>query len=366
MGAIDRRYQDERYKNWLSCVNGLRALRCLLRTFLEDQTQRFHRILVDRISTKSCVNNCEISKNVKPNELPSVCELCSKWSRELLANHKAQGSPIHWSNCNPQRWPEEKWEAAKVYMPGGHKTHVKFDDFDMAALINLMSRCTHFHRLIKASGLQKLIESVTEVRNKVMHSPDFTMSAGDLKKHLEKIKRLGRVLEPHAPEMKSLSEEIDKGTGEQSLEEFKEMELLMMEEKIGFISVSFSDMPGTHSEERSQQLIVLVDSLWSFMEQHQDLQQALSIQMTQLISLKEHKEQLMEALAKVQENQKRLNQNIKKIHQYKRTILDYQKLLEKKQEELGQRNTFAIRLAIVSILLGLIAFMLCFLAMFYY
>ncbi|XP_048105066.1 uncharacterized protein LOC125298401 [Alosa alosa] len=240
-------------------------------------------------------------------------------------------------------------------MPGGHKTHVKFDDFDIAALINLMSRCTHFHRLLKASGLQKLIESVTEVRNKVMHSPDFTMSAGDLKTHLEKITRLERVLEPYVPEMKSLSEEIDKGTGEQSLEEFKEMELLVMVEEIGFISVSFSDGPTTHSEDGSQQLIVLVDSLWSFMEQHQDLQQALSIQMAYLLSLKEHKEQLMEALAKVQENQKQLYLNIKKIHQYKRTILDYQKQLEKQQEELGQRNTFAIRLARVSIILRLLS-----------
>ncbi|XP_062393514.1 uncharacterized protein LOC134080914 [Sardina pilchardus] len=247
-------------------------------------------------------------------------------------------------------------------MPGGHKTHVKFDDFDIAALINLMSRCTHFHRLIKARGLQKLLESVIEVRNQVMHSPDFTMSKGDLKKHLEKIKRLGRVLEPYAPEMKSLSEEIGKGTGHQSLEEFREMELLVMVEEIGFISVSFSDVGTTHSEERSQQLIVLVDSLWSFVEQHQDLQQALSMQMAYLLSMREHKEQLMEALAKVQENQIQLYQNINQIQQYEQKILDYQKQIENQQEVLSQRNTFAMRKARESKMLSLFALILAFLA----
>lgn len=53
---------------------------------------------------------------------------------------------IHTADCG----------SPQVYMPGGHKTHVKFDDFDIAALINLMSRCTHFQRLIKANKPQKV------------------------------------------------------------------------------------------------------------------------------------------------------------------------------------------------------------------
>lgn len=43
---------------------------------------------------------------------------------------------------------------------------------------------------------------------------------------------------------------LPQGTGEQSLEEFKEMELLLMEEEINCISVSFSEVPEIHSEVR--------------------------------------------------------------------------------------------------------------------
>ncbi|XP_062374214.1 uncharacterized protein CXorf38-like isoform X1 [Sardina pilchardus] len=199
--------RSERSRNWNSVVDGLRALRCLLRNFLENQTELFLKKLLEKMSAERCENNCEIRK---PNELLSVCEVCQRWSRELQTYHTAKGSFIHWTNCNPQHWPEEKWEVAKAYMSRCNPTAVKFDDFDISALISLMSRCTYFQLVIPVRGLQKLLLDVAEVRNKTMHSPDCGMSREELNKHLETIKCLGRELEPYAPEMTSLSEDIDK------------------------------------------------------------------------------------------------------------------------------------------------------------
>ncbi|XP_062374215.1 uncharacterized protein LOC134062270 isoform X2 [Sardina pilchardus] len=154
--------RSERSRNWNSVVDGLRALRCLLRNFLENQTELFLKKLLEKMSAERCENNCEIRK---PNE-------------------------AYMSRCNP--------------------TAVKFDDFDISALISLMSRCTYFQLVIPVRGLQKLLLDVAEVRNKTMHSPDCGMSREELNKHLETIKCLGRELEPYAPEMTSLSEDIDK------------------------------------------------------------------------------------------------------------------------------------------------------------
>lgn len=52
----------------------------------------------------------------------------------------------------------------------------------------------------------------------------------------------------------------------------------------------------------------LLGRLWSFMSQHQDLQAALSAQVAHLYWLMEHKEQIMQAIAKVEQQQEKIEQ----------------------------------------------------------
>ena len=37
----------------------------------------------------------------------------------------------------------------QVYMPRGHREHTIYDDFDIAAVLNLMGQCNHFRKFIK-------------------------------------------------------------------------------------------------------------------------------------------------------------------------------------------------------------------------
>ncbi|XP_030634893.1 uncharacterized protein CXorf38-like [Chanos chanos] len=135
-----------------------------------------------------------------------MCANCVPWRDEILANHRLEEAPVHWNNCIPHLWPYEKWEVAKVYMPGGQRIKCSFDKFDITALLNLMANCNHFRAFVET---QKLLQ-VNEVRNIATHAPDMTVSEEDLKKYLVKIKDLGRALEPHAPRLRRLSTETDR------------------------------------------------------------------------------------------------------------------------------------------------------------
>lgn len=77
-------------------------------------------------------------------------------------------------------------------------------------------------QLTYGAFLSQILGNVLEVRNNVMHSPDYSLSKGDLKKHLETIECLGHVLEPYIPEMKRLSEEINKVSIQRLTDEGKE------------------------------------------------------------------------------------------------------------------------------------------------
>lgn len=54
---------------------------------------------------------------------------------------------------------------------------------------------------------------VINVRNSVMHSPDFKVSSDDMKKHHETLLQLAEKLVPHVPEMKDLEKEITQVDG---------------------------------------------------------------------------------------------------------------------------------------------------------
>lgn len=54
------------------------------------------------------------------------------------------------------------------------------------------------------------IVKVINVRNKVMHSPDFRFSKQDMDESLQRVQELAKSLEKYAPGLKTISEEIQK------------------------------------------------------------------------------------------------------------------------------------------------------------
>lgn len=52
------------------------------------------------------------------------------------------------------------------------------------------------------------IIKVINVRNKVMHSPDFRFSKKDMDESIKKVQELAKSLENYAPGLKTISEEI--------------------------------------------------------------------------------------------------------------------------------------------------------------
>ncbi|XP_043084402.1 uncharacterized protein si:ch211-91p5.3 isoform X2 [Puntigrus tetrazona] len=193
------RFSDENYKNWLKTTESLYILRNRVRGFIEKETETYHSSLRNKpqLNTQPCPLKC---KNAN-----KLCQSCKDWKKEIGANHNGNDNYMYWDNCLPHLWPTDKWEVAKAHMPRGHTKHRTFDQFDIAAILNLMNFCKHFKKI---EG--KLLRDVITVRNNVMHSPDFKVSNEDMKKHHKTLLNLAKELEPHVPEMKGLEKEITK------------------------------------------------------------------------------------------------------------------------------------------------------------
>lgn len=150
----------------------------------------------------------------------------------------------------------------QVYMLRGVKDHHSFDEFDISAILNFMSRCKHFQtftdgqcinkvkllndsshmhsffiffillfvsqplyaqtNLIKMSNgmfifLFLFIMKVISVRNKVMHSPDFRLSKKEMEDSIKIVQELAKILEKRAPGLKNISKEIQQVSTQQQL-----------------------------------------------------------------------------------------------------------------------------------------------------
>ncbi|KAF7642482.1 hypothetical protein LDENG_00257220, partial [Lucifuga dentata] len=80
----------------------------------------------------------------------------------------------------------------------------KLGDFDIVALLLFVTHCKHF----EAYGLKPFCEKVVNVRNKVMHSPNYELEQEELHEYLDRIKALGKKLEEKVPEFAKLSKDI--------------------------------------------------------------------------------------------------------------------------------------------------------------
>ncbi|KAG7273863.1 hypothetical protein CRUP_025924 [Coryphaenoides rupestris] len=176
-----QRFRDDGYKTWLRTTMALRCLKARLDGFLENETDAFHKVLSGRINLSQ-----------------SQCQ------HEIWAQHTAKNSQVYWNNCTPHLWPSHKWEVAKVYMPRGNKKHQSVDEFDISAFLNLMTFCGHFQTF----ATKKQLTEVTNVRNQVMHSASFAVSAEDFQLFAGRIKALGEVLGEKVPEFQSFSKDV--------------------------------------------------------------------------------------------------------------------------------------------------------------
>uniref|UniRef100_A0A8C1CII3 Si:ch211-91p5.3 n=1 Tax=Cyprinus carpio carpio TaxID=630221 RepID=A0A8C1CII3_CYPCA len=192
------RFSDEKYKNWLKTTESLYILRSRIQGFIEKETESYHSSLRNKpqLNRQTCALKCErVNKH--------LCRLCERWKKEIIANHNGNDNRMYWDNCQPHLWPTDKWEVAKAHMPRGQTKHRKFDQFDIAAILNFMNFCKHFKNI---PG--QCVRNVITVRNSVMHSPDFKVSNEDMKKHHGTLLQLAETLQPHVPEMKDLEKEI--------------------------------------------------------------------------------------------------------------------------------------------------------------
>ncbi|XP_067293335.1 uncharacterized protein [Pseudorasbora parva] len=290
------RFSDESYKNWLKTTESLSILRNGIEDFVEKETETYHTSLrkSSRLNGQTCTRTCDNK---------SLCEVCKCWRKEIEANHNGKGNCIHWDNCRPHLWSTEKWEVAKAYMPRGHRQHCKFSQFDVAAILNLMSSCKHFKNI---PG--QYVRNVINVRNSAMHSPDLKMSNEDMIRHHKTVMQLAKMLEPHIPQLKDLEKEIkqfnnilDKNFNKAPCEvdgqkvDFQTMKVLdreqqALKERIEDFITRFDGNQDENAKEEPQDMKSLLD----FLDQNKDL----------LVNLGPEVDKLKEMQAKVDQHEK--------------------------------------------------------------
>uniref|UniRef100_A0A8C2E0P0 Si:ch211-91p5.3 n=1 Tax=Cyprinus carpio TaxID=7962 RepID=A0A8C2E0P0_CYPCA len=306
------RFSDENYKNWLKTTESLYILRSRIQDFIEKETETYHNSLRNKphLNGQTCTRSCKLTN--KP-----VCQSCEYWKNEIIANHNGKGNSIHWDNCRPNLWPTDKWEVAKAHMPRGHNKHCKFDQFDIAAILNLMYSCKHFKNIPGKS-----VVDVISVRNQMMHSPDFKVSNEDMEKHHKTVLQLAEKLQPHIPEMKDLEKKItqfhntlDKNFNQapcevdgqlEDLQTMKDFQKVLDREQQAIkdrIEDFFSRFEGNQDENVKD-----MKSLMDFLDQNKDLLENLGPEVDKLKEMKakvdEHEEQINNLTGRVDQLEK--------------------------------------------------------------
>ncbi|XP_039513899.1 uncharacterized protein si:ch211-91p5.3 isoform X2 [Pimephales promelas] len=296
------RFGDDNYKNWLKTTESLSILRNCIKDFVEKETETYHNSLRNKpeLNGQTCKNTCAFKKE------PPLCELCKCWKKEIEAKYIGGKNNMHWENCRPHLWSTEKWEVAKAYMPRGHTKHNQFSQFDVSAILNLMSSCKHFNNI---PG--HCVRNVINVRNSAMHSPDLKMSKEEMIRHHETVLQLAKKLEHLIPRLKGLEKEmkqfnniLDRNFNEAPCEvdgqqvDKQTMEILDREQQAlkdrieDFISRFEGNLDG-NVEEKPQDMKSLLD----FLDQNKDL----------LVNLGPEVDKLKDMQAKVDQHEKEIH-----------------------------------------------------------
>ncbi|CAL8238653.1 unnamed protein product, partial [Lota lota] len=312
-----QRFEDEGYKTWIKTTMILECLKTRLSSFLENETEDFHAALQGNITLKekTCVGQpkCE-SKNVTTKlAAETLCHLCDAWKKEILSKHTSKNWQIFWINSTPHLWPSHKWEVAKVYMSRGNKKHQSVEDFDISAFLNLMMNCKHFQEFVG----RDILSEVTNVRNQVMHSSSFAVSADDFQQYVGRIRALGEALGAKVPEFQSFSKDMaevqnidfqlqfgiqvqEASNNKYDIQSILKMELQIMKDKMEYLSeLYYADRENMLTSEELQKVK-------SFLDMNRDLQEKLVPQWERLEAVQaQHGQQINTLNDRVGELEKR-------------------------------------------------------------
>ncbi|KAF7653666.1 hypothetical protein LDENG_00079960 [Lucifuga dentata] len=198
----------EKHKNWLRAIYGLKCLKKYVDVFVDQEAEKFHSVLKEAVQLDLlCSKSCSFAKKNGKNQTPKpLCEeVCAVWKEKILANHGNLGGKVYLHNSNPPLWAINKWEVVKVFMPDGQKSKNKLCHFDIVALLVFINHCKHFEEY----RLKGCCEKIVNVRNEIMHSPNYELEQEELHEYLGRIKVLGKKLEEKVPEFKELSKDIE-------------------------------------------------------------------------------------------------------------------------------------------------------------
>ncbi|XP_030015507.1 uncharacterized protein CXorf38 homolog [Sphaeramia orbicularis] len=192
-----RRLNNREYKNWMKAGRCLIILKENLAPFLNLQMSAFHRDLLNQnaLLRKHCASSCR--------PIGNMCAVCSEWKTVILSHHRQPNTTVNWDNCVPSNWGTNHWELAKAFMPRGQAKVKAADQFDIAALLNLINYCDWFH-----SVDLKVVREVIRHRNDLMHSPDFHVKDEWMKHYTITLRNLLRQFR-HVPQMATAEQQID-------------------------------------------------------------------------------------------------------------------------------------------------------------
>lgn len=57
-----KRFSDEEYKHWLQVAESLFILRTNIRHFVENETEKYHKSLQEKLKDKVCERRCQFRK----------------------------------------------------------------------------------------------------------------------------------------------------------------------------------------------------------------------------------------------------------------------------------------------------------------
>ncbi|KAL3857956.1 hypothetical protein ACJMK2_012580 [Sinanodonta woodiana] len=154
------RFSDGQYKNWLKCSLSLNIMKKALHDYTDNEVKKLHCDITQKVSSIPCAsstgNHCGScsSKNIRltgnPRKWFITCKnnICDKWLQQILAVHdNPHNLSINWTNADISKWPIDRYQVAKIFMPKGQDKTVKMpDDLDAPAILSLFKYCNWFRK----------------------------------------------------------------------------------------------------------------------------------------------------------------------------------------------------------------------------
>ncbi|KAL7852674.1 hypothetical protein SRHO_G00184590 [Serrasalmus rhombeus] len=277
-----QRFSDENYKNWLKAAESLYILRNNIRDFVEKETETYHSSLRQTLQGGTCAKKCKKSP---------LCEKCELWKEEILQRRVGKGALVHWENVEPHRWPTEKWEVAKVYMPRGQSGHRCFEQFDIAAILNFMAHCKHFKEFHQGQLMTKVIT----LRNTVMHSPEFRLNKEKMSNGRNNVLLLAKLLGTCIPKLhETISEEIkqfdtvlENYPGQVSQVNFKTENLKLLDREQQALKEKIEFLAQRYEADQQIEIKEELQGMKNFLDQNKDLLESLRPQVNRLNEIQE-------------------------------------------------------------------------------